>query len=72
MVGGTGGKVTDVGRKEYTRDIGGVGLKGGDRNEAGDVSLLNESPDVDISLSWYQYGPQKFEATTHVVVSCTE
>ena len=50
VVGAAGAEVADVGGEEHTRDVGGVGLEGGDGDEGGNVAVLEHAPDVNVAL----------------------
>lgn len=50
VVGGTGREVAHVWGEEHAGDVGGVGLKGGDGDEGGEVVVLEHAPNVDVAL----------------------
>lgn len=50
VVGAAGCEVTHVGGEEHARYVGGVRGEGADGDKGGDVALLEELPDVDVSL----------------------
>lgn len=51
MVGGTSGQMADVRAKEDAGDVGGVCLERSHRNERGDVAVLNDAPDINVTLN---------------------
>jgi len=50
VVGGAGCEVADVGGKQDAVDVLVVGQKASNRDEGGDVAVLDHAPDVDVAL----------------------